>query len=371
VLEKRFLKQIDWVLLVAVLVLTVYGLLMIYSSARGVEGATAADAMGRVKKQAVWIVLSVIAGGLMMCFDYNKLVKLAAPVYWVTLGLLVMVFVFPAFQGAHRWLMLGPLRLQPSEFAKLAMVLTLAVFLAEREDHRTEGRLVLASLGYVAAPMLLIFLEPDLGTSLVFFAVWLGMLFLFGARLSHLAAVVAGGGLVFVLMWWLDLLKWYHKMRIQVLLDPSVDPTGFGYQLAQSKTAIALGALTGQGFCAGTMSRLNFVPAARTDFIFTVVGEELGFVGAVLLLGLYALIIARGLSVIKNAKDLMGVLLATGVVLMLSFHAFVNVGMTMGIMPVVGLPLPFFSYGGSSMLLNMMAIGLLQNVHIRRHKITF
>lgn len=369
--EKRFLKQVDWVLVLCVLALCIYGLLMVYSSAQGVEGGTAALAMARVEKQAIWIVVSLVVGALMMCFDYGKLVKLAAPVYWATLGLLVAVFVFPESQGAHRWLVLGPVRLQPSEFAKLAVVLTLSVFLAEREERRTEGRTLLASLAYVAPPIALIFLEPDLGTSLVFFAVWLGMLFVFGARPSHLGAIVGGGLIAFVALWFFNVLKPYQVARLLVFMDHSVDPTGPGYQLAQSKTAISLGALLGQGFCSGTMSRLDFVPQARTDFIFTVVGEELGFVGAVLLLGLYALLIARGLTVIRNGKDTIGVLLATGVVLMLSFHVFVNIGMTMGIMPVVGLPLPFFSYGGSNMLLNMMAMGLLQNVCMRRHKITF
>ena len=369
--ERRFLKQIDWVLVLCVLALCVYGLLMIYSSAQGVEGGTAALAMARVEKQAIWVVVSLIAGALMMCFDYGKLVKLAAPVYWVTLGLLVVVLVLPESKGAHRWLPLGPLQLQPSEFAKLAVVLALSVFLAEREEHKTEWRTVLASLGYVAAPIALIFIEPDLGTSLVFFAVWLGMLFIFGARLSHLGAIVGAGIVGFLGLWYVNVLKPYQVARILVFMDHSVDPTGPGYQLAQSKTAIALGALTGQGFCSGTMSRLSFVPQARTDFIFTVVGEELGFIGAMLLLALYAFIIARGIVAIMNGKDAIGVLLATGVVLMLSFHVFVNIGMTMGIMPVVGLPLPFFSYGGSNMLLNMMAIGLLQNVYMRRHKITF
>jgi len=371
VVEKRFLKQIDWVILACVLALVCYGLMMIYSSAQGLGGQTATEAMSRVKKQMLWVFLSAIVGALMTCFDYNKLVKLSTPIYWATIALLIATFFFPARGESHRWIVLGPVSLQPSEFAKFAIVLTLAAFLAEREEHKHQKRLVIASFGYVALPMALIFIEPDLGTSLVLVAVWLGMLFILGARLIHLGAVVAAASVSFVAMWILNILKPYHKMRILVLLDPSIDPTGFGYSLAQSKTAIALGALTGQGFCSGTMSRLNFVPEARTDFIFTVVAEELGFIGAIVLLGLYAVLIARGLAIMMNAKDTMGVLLAAGVVVMLSFHVFVNIGMTTGIMPVVGLPLPFFSYGGSNMLLNMMAIGLLENVHMRRHKITF
>lgn len=273
--------------------------------------------------------------------------------------------------GANRWIQLPFFRLQTSELAKLLLIISLGAVLAEGVQLRHRFRFVILCVGYVLIPMALVFLQPDLGTALVFFAILAVMLVVWGIRLPHLgilagAAVVA---VVFVLrilpgFFGVHLLKEYQLQRLTLFLDPESDPSGLGYQLIQSKIAVGSGMFTGKGFMDGTQTHLNFLPAHHTDFIFAVIGEELGFMGALLLLGLFAVIIWRAFRIARLSRNIYGSLVASGVAGVLIFQVFVNIGMTIGIMPVTGIPLPFISFGSSSLVVFLMAIGLLESVHV-------
>lgn len=222
---------------------------------------------------------------------------------------------------------------------------------------------------YVGLPFLLVMKQPDLGTALVFMAIFFGMIFAAGVNL-RLLMIIFGAGVACMPIFW-HFLKDYQKMRIMVFMDPNVDPLGSGYHIIQSKIAIGSGMLFGKGLFGGTQSQLNFLPENHTDFIFAVIGEELGFVGATFVLILYSIMLYRGSKVANEARDNFGVLLAVGITSMLTFHVLVNVGMTAGIMPVTGIPLPLMSYGVSSLTTNLVAVGILLNIYMRRQKIMF
>ncbi|MCJ7751164.1 MAG: rod shape-determining protein RodA, partial [Armatimonadetes bacterium] len=284
----------------------------------------------------------------------------------------------------------GSFRLQPSEFAKIAVILSLAAFLSRRMDAIGELRGVLPSLLVPAGPVLLVLVQPDFGTALVMIAIWFGAVYLAGAKARHLGAVFAAGLALFALMWNLDrlpldrmgpkplavvvekvALKDYQKRRLTIFLNPQADPLGAGYHIIQSRVAIGAGKVFGRGLFRGTQSRLRFIPERHTDFIFSVVGEELGLVGASVMLFLYLFVFWRGLRIALRARDSLGSLLAAGAISMLIFHTVVNIGMSVNVMPITGLPLPFVSYGGSNLLASFIAFGLLQNVHMRRDRIIF
>ncbi len=219
-------------------------------------------------------------------------------------------------------------------------------------------------------PFILVMKQPDLGTSLVFIAIFLGMIFACGVNLKLLGGMFAAGLAILPLLW-MFVLKEYQKMRIMVFLDPNVDPLGSGYHIIQSEIAIGSGMLFGKGLLGGTQSQLNFLPENHTDFIFAVVGEELGFIGATVLLILYLVILWRGMRIAQDASDTFGMLMAVGITSMLAFHVLVNVGMTMGIMPVTGIPLPLMSYGVSSLTTNIMAVAILLNIYMKKQKLLF
>jgi len=260
--------------------------------------------------------------------------------------------------------------LQPSEFAKVALILTLAAILGGRGDRPLRPgpkriALALGALGLVAGEILL---QPDFGTMMVFVAILFGMLLTSGVRFRWLLVLVLIGSIGVVGMFKLNVLKEYQKERLTAFVNPSADESGrgFTYNYRQSLIAIGSGGLTGKGYLRGSQTNLQYVPEQRTDFIFTVVGEELGFLGATLLLALLGLLVWRGLRIAAMARDPAGALIAAGVISMLVFQTFINVGMTIGIMPITGIPLPFVSYGGSSLIASFLAIGLLENVHMRR-----
>ena len=282
--------------------------------------------------------------------------------------------------GAQRWIALGPFVFQPSEFAKVIIIVTFARFLADREGRLNTLTDLLPAFAFIALPILLIIMQPDLGTSLVFIAIMFGMMFMVGANPKLLAGLIGGGGVVgFGWLYayftnpakvWIPLHD-YQIDRLTIFLDPYRDPLGDGYHIIQSQIAIGSGGILGKGIFNGSQNQLNFLPEQHTDFIFSVVGEELGFIGTMLLLTLFFVIMYRGIRIAYLAKDTFGTLLATGVVSMLAFHVLVNIGMATGVMPVTGLPLPLFSYGGSSMLSTLIAMGILQNVYSRRQKLVF
>jgi rod shape determining protein RodA len=277
-------------------------------------------------------------------------------------------------RGSKRWLDLGFLQFQPSEFGKVLFVLALAGFLAERARRLNEVRTTATALGLGSIPIFLVFLQPDFGTALVYCAAVAAVLFVAGTPWSHLGAIAAGliGVAVLVLgalpAAGLPILKDYQQKRLTSFLNPSDDPGGATYNITQSKNAIGAGQLRGRGVENATQTRLNFLPEDRTDFVFASLAEQRGFVGAALLLMLYLLVVWRGFRIVTLARDAFSAMVAGGIVFALLFQIFVNVGMTMGIAPITGIPLPFVSVGGSSMIANMIAIGLLLSVHARSRR---
>ncbi|MGE5542328.1 MAG: rod shape-determining protein RodA, partial [Bacillota bacterium] len=316
---------------------------------------------------------------IVVSIDYSDLLRFSRVVYILNLGLLASVMVAGRTTlGAQRWIQIGPVPVQPSELAKLCVITTLAAALSRRESETCGWPQIISAFIHIALPMALVLRQPDLGTSLVFMAIAFGMLFAAGAPGRALGfLIVAGlggitGAIVAHFRWGFPLpLEEYQLKRLIVFTNPGIDPLGSGYQLRQSMIAIGSGRLVGKGLFAGTQNQLRFLPFQHTDFIFSVIGEELGFIGGMAILALYLFVLWRGLRIASMARDSFGALLAVGVVSMLAFHILINIGMTVGMMPVTGIPLPFMSYGGTSLITNMAGIGLLINVYMRRHKIVF
>jgi rod shape determining protein RodA len=357
------LRHLDWTLLSLTFFLVAFGMLVQYS-------ATRSDIPGNpayyVIRQGLACFLGVVLLILFIALDYRRLKVATSFIYGFFLLFLLLVFFAEATMGSQRWIQLGPFNFQPSEFCKLVLVLVLANYLSEsRADPHTLRWFivpVLWSLPY----MLLVFLQPDLGTTLVMAAVLLGMLFLAGCRMRHWLGFLGAGTLAFVLGFVFKLFKPYQIERFTAFLRQDVGVQEAGYQLMQSKIAIGSGQLVGKGLFHGTQTHLKFIPAHHTDFVFAVVGEELGLVGALLLIGAFALLVWRFLRIANNARDLYGALIVLGVTTMFAFQVAVNIGMTIGIMPITGIPLPFISYGGSSLMVNLAAVGLAQGIHMRR-----
>jgi len=373
IVQKQGWQQLDWAILGSALLLCVGGLFAIKSALH-----LDPHPLDMVRKQIIGAVLGVAAAVFLARTDYEILLKRYAP-YLYPLNVLLLLVVLTHFggheaKGASRWIRLGPVQLQPSEFAKIILIGTLALFLTRHIEIVTEWRTVLKSLAHIGIPMLLIAKQPDLGTALVLLAIWTGMMVIAGARPVHLLVLGLAGTLLFAGVWHFNpghVLKDYQKNRLQVFLNPDADPRDTGYHLRQSEIAIGSGGISGEGYGRGTQSNGKFIPEQHTDFIFTVVGEEGGFIVCAGLLALYLLLLERGVSVMADCEDLLGRLLAAGVLSMLTFHIVVNAGMTMGIMPVVGVPLPFFSYGLSSLLVNLTAVGVLLSVAARKHRVMF
>jgi rod shape determining protein RodA len=351
------------VLVGCVAAIAAIGVLMVYSATRGADAPYVTTFLQR---QAVFVVIGMALMVLVATIDYRRYREIA-PVLYVGVAALLVLVVSPLgseSKGAQAWFQLGPLQLQPSEFAKLALIAGLAAVMAQFRDEVDARRLGIA-LGVVGVPLGLIMLQPDLGTALVLVAIAAGVLLVGGARPKHLAVLLVVGVLGVAVVLNSDMLADYQRDRLTNFLDQDGGDTG-GYNLEQSKIAIGAGGTFGRGLFHGTQTRLDNVPEQHTDFIFTAVGEELGFVGAGTLLALFAILIWRIWRTAQLARDDFGSLLCVGVLSMLLFQVFENVGMTMGIMPITGITLPFVSYGGSSLLASFVAIGLVLNVHARR-----
>ncbi len=367
-LSRRLLKNLDFVLIIVTAVLIIISLIIIGSATH--INTPSEDRYWYVQRQGVFAVINVIAIFIMLHFDYKSIGKYANLLYGFNLiMLLAVMFTGQSALGAQRWIQIGPVTLQPSEFSKIIMIMALAQMLDKRTGQLNTFKEVIPVFIYVGIPFLLVLKQPDLGTSLVFLAILLGMIFIAGINLRCLM-VIFGAGLAFMPIFW-HFLKDYQKKRLTVFIDPNVDPLGSGYHIIQSKIAIGSGMLFGKGLFGGTQSQLNFLPENHTDFIFAVIGEELGFIGATIILLLYLILLYRGVKIAGEARDNFGTLLATGITSMLTFHLLVNVGMTAGIMPVTGIPLPFMSYGVSALTTNMFSIGILLNIYMRRQKILF
>ena len=373
IVQKQGLRQLDWAILGSALLLCLGGLFAIKSALH-----LDPHPLEMVRKQIVGAVLGLAIAVLLARADYEVLLKRYAR-YLYPLNIFLLLIVLTHFggheaKGASRWIRLGPVQLQPSEFAKIILICTLALYLTRYSETITEWRTVLKSLVHIGVPMLLIAKQPDLGTALVLLAIWFGMMVIAGAQPKHLLVLLLAGTILFAGVWHFNpghVLKDYQKNRLQVFLNPDADPRDTGYHLHQSEIAIGSGGISGEGYTKGAQSNGKFIPEQHTDFIFTIVGEEGGFVVCLVLFAVYLLLLERGVAVMADCDDILGRLLAAGVLSMLTFHIVVNIGMTMGIMPVVGVPLPFFSYGLSSLLVNLTAVGLLLSVAARKHRVMF
>ena len=363
--------RLDWLLMLAVAGLLVLGTVLVWSATVNREDLTGGDPSAYLKKQLVNIAIGVVLGVMIIATDH-RWVRILAPLVYVAsvVGLVLVLVMGSTVNGSRSWLMVGGLSIQPAEFAKLAVVIGMALLVAERTEGSWKQREVrhldvLGMLVIAGLPAVLILLQPDLGTMLVLSATVFGVVGISGAPrrwLVGLAASAVGGAIVAVQA---GVLKDYQVDRFMAFTNPGLDPRGAGYNTEQARIAIGNGGVFGQGLFDGSQTKSGFVPEQHTDFIFTVAGEELGLVGSAVLIALLGVVLWRALTIASRADDLFGRLAAGGIACWFGFQAFQNIGMCLGIMPVTGVPLPLVSYGGSSMFAGLMAIGLLQNIHLR------
>ena len=355
------LRSLDPILLLVSLALTAFGILAVY-----IAGAD--DREAYALNQTLGFGVGLIGAVPLTLMDYRWLRRYLSLIYGFSiLALLVVDIAGASAKGAQRWIDVGPVQFQPAEFAKLLVVVVLAGYFTQHQlaDNET----FLKAVGIIGVPALLVFVQPDLGSALVFGVVFFVMAFVGGAKLYQLGLLVTTGVALSVLALKLKILEEYQVARLTTFLDPaSATTTHEGYQVLQSKVAIGSGGITGKGLYATTLANLGFLPEDHTDFIFSNLAERMGFVGGLLLLGLFFVLVWRMLHVATIARDRFGVLLAVGVGTIFLFHVFVNVGMTMGIMPVTGIPLPFISYGRSNLVVSMISLGLLQSIALRSRK---
>lgn len=371
-IDRRLPASFDWKFFWIMVTILVIGVATIFSvSAKQPPSA----GMPLWIKQVFWIGLGMAVFLFMAVIDYHEIVRFAYILYVVVIALLVMVlFIGRVGQGAQRWLSFGPVSIQPSEVSKLALLLVLARYFSERMRRAPFRILDLwAPALLLLLPLGLILKQPDLGTALVILFIFTAMILLVGLRSRSLIFGLLLGVMLLPFLWqyfWIHL-KDYQKERLLTFINPNVDPLGTGYHIIQSKIAIGSGEIVGKGLLGATQSQLKFLPEGHTDFIFSVFAEEWGFFGVVVLLALYLLLILIGVEIAYRSKDALGSLLASGVVCMLSFYLLINIGMTMGVMPVVGIPLPLMSYGGTAMITTMAALGLLVNIKMRRFQLFY
>ncbi len=361
-LDRRLITHFDFGLLFLVLLISLIGEGAIYSASH-FAGSPPSDLYLR---QLYWIGIGIILLLATLSIDYRTLHRYAYLIYAAAIGLLVLAsFKGTVGMGAQRWIVVGPLTLQPSESAKIALILVLSRYLSDIHERGgfTVGRYFNLAL-LIGLPLVLILRQPDLGTSLMLLFIAVTLLFLAGmpVRFFTYAGVAVLGAVPF--LW--RFLKDYQKQRIRVFFNPDLDPSGAGYHIIQSKIAIGSGGLLGKGIMHGTQSQLRFLPEQHTDFIFSVIAEETGFLGTLILLLLFAYLLFKGIDIALKTQDLFGTLVATGITTMIAYYILINIGMTAGLFPVVGVPLPFISYGGSSLITLFIGIGLILNIRMRR-----
>ena len=360
---KRFFTSLkdDWamtdrIMLGCAVMLSLWGVFCIYSAAAGSAGRGFDYAF----RQAAWLMVSVIAMLCMMVWGHHFFLEGAYPLFGLMLLMLLLTDIFaPKVKGAQSWLGVGGLRFQPSEFAKIAIILMMSKFLSRYPP--LDLKTFLAGLGVIMLPVLLVLLQPDAGSALVYLVISFGMLIAAGTPVKYLASL-AGMGLMAGPLMYFFMLKDYQRNRILVFIDPMRDPLGAGYNVIQSRIAVGSGGFTGKGFMMGTQSKLKFLPEPHTDFIFSVFSEEFGFIGNIILVLLFFLLFFRIILAGKRSKDRRSKILVAGVAGWLWFQTFESIGMSIGLTPVTGLPLPFLSYGGSSLLATFMALGLVASV---------
>ncbi len=370
-INPRFFKSFDWLTFAVIIVLALIGIATIYSATRPI---TAPEHPDFYLKQMVWLSISVAALLIVISFDYVWLYRFSMPLYGVGFFLLVFVlFVGRTTMGAQRWISLGPLSFQPSEFFRVVFIIAASAFLSRSGQHIQKDVFLKSLVLFGIIPLALLIKQPDLGTAVLLATILVTLLLSKGVSRRVITAVViiALISVPFVghILW--EGLKDYQKNRIIAFMDPDVDPAGIGYNINQSKISIGSGGLFGKGYLKGTQGPLRFLPEKHTDFIFAVYSEEWGFAGSLFLVAVYLVLFLRGLDTAVKAKDEFGRLLATGITFMFFIYFFVNIGMTLGMMPVVGVPLPFVSYGGTALLSNFIAAGILISIRTRRFELFY
>ena len=364
----RETRPFDYILLLAALGLTVYGLLLIYSGSLPSIGGEVDVLTGPVGRQVVFAIMGVGACLVIARADYRFLTQASVGIYVGLLAALVFVFfIGAAAHGSRRWIDLGAgLQVQPSEIGKLIVVLMLARYFTDNQEQVRSFRVFATSLAIAALPALLVFIEPDLGSAMIFLLIWLGMAIMAGCDMKQILGSI---GMVVAMLPFavLAIIKDYQRERISLFLDPTKDALGSGFNILQAEISVGSGGLFGKGFTNGSQTQLDYLRTQTTDYVFSVLGEELGFIGAMVLFGLFILLLMRGLRAAAISRDNTGQLIAVGVVIFILFQAFINIGVNIRLFPVTGIPLPFVSQGGSSLVTVFIAIGLLESV-IMRHR---
>jgi rod shape determining protein RodA len=367
----RELRQFDFVLLAVALVLTFYGLLIIYSGSLASAGSPAEALRGPVTRQFVFALAGLGLTLLVSRVDYRWLAQGSMGMYIGLLGALVFVLVVgSSAYGSRRWIDIAGTHVQPSEIGKLIVILVLAKYLSDNQESIRELRVFLTSLALAAVPAVLVFAEPDLGSATIFLLIWLGMVVMAGADVRH---VLGSLGLVLAALPFLvvAIVTDYQRERISLFLDPSQDPLGSGFNITQAEISVGSGGLLGKGLTEGTQTQLDYLRTQTTDYAFSVLGEELGFIGAMLLFGLFILLLMRGLRAAGMSRDVFGRLVAVGIVIFILSQVFINIGVNIRLFPVTGIPLPFISQGGSSLITVLIAVGLLESVVSRQRTLSF
>ena len=361
-MNTRLYRHFDKPLFIMMLVIFLIGLSSIYS-ATYTEGSQAIRSL--VFKQMIWMGIGLFLLFIIINIDYQRFIDWA----YIFFGFSVLLLIIVLFRGherfgAQRWFSIGGFSFQPSEFVKITFILALSAYLGNKAKFSYHISDLVIPFVIMSIPLILIFLQPDLGTALVLIPILFSMLFARRAKIKHLLFIILLGAASTPFLW--HTLKDYQRERLLVFINPNADPLGAGYTMIQSRIAIGSGFFMGKGWLSGTQNQLNFLPERHTDFIFSVVGEEGGFIGCVILIGLYIFLIYRGLKIADRTGDTYGRLMATGIVTMFACQVIVNIGMASGFMPVVGLPLPLMSYGGSSLLTTVVSIAVLLNIGMRK-----
>jgi rod shape determining protein RodA len=359
-------RSFDLLLVLTAVLLIGYGLALIYSGSLSTYGDSAAILGHPIARQVGFGIVGLVILVAVARLDYRNWSGWATPLYAASvLALLIVLVIGQSAFGSRRWILIAGTPFQPSELAKLATIILLARYLSDNEHRLDQPRVLLVTLGMAALPAMLVFVEPDLGTAVVFMAVWAGMVYLAGVPLRHLAMLTASmiAAVPFLM---LVALNGYQRERLAVFIDPSRDPFGTGFNILQAQIGIGSGGLWGKGLTHGTQTQLDYLRTQTTDYVFSVLGEELGFVGAIVLFTLFVVLLMRGLRAATLAPDNFGRLIATGTVIMILFQVFINVGVNLRLFPVTGIPLPFISQGGSSLITLLTALGLLQSMLLRR-----
>lgn len=359
---QRILK-IDWILLASVFLLLSMGLIVLYSISTAGEGFGSSVFI----KQCIFSLLGLAATVFFIFFDYQYFKSYSTFIYFVMLLILVSVLLFgQTNRGTSGWIGLGAFHVQPVELAKVALIISLASFFSTKKAKLGELSGLIGSLVLTAIVVFLVILQPDFGSAMIISGIWLGMTFFSGIKKKYFIAIILAG-VIFSSSGWFFLAD-YQKQRIVNFVNPESDPQGSGYNVIQSMIAVGSGGLIGKGIGHGSQSQLNFLPEKHTDFIFAVITEELGYLGSVVMMFLFGVVFYRIKKIAESAQDNFGYLIATGAMVMLFLQILINVGMNIGVMPVTGIPLPFLSYGGSSLLSMMALLGILMNIHLKRNK---